>query len=378
MSSTTRSIHTKQPSNSGGTEAAQGYLFQHHVCVSVLLDMLSQANFRTVYVETHDDITVIHADGKGELIQVKTTDKEQFWSIALLTESKTDKQGKKKADSSMLHTSLAGDDFDETVIFRIVTSINAKTELKPLKLPRDSKARDMKDKEFEALVDALNTKLGSFKSGNGNGAEYWVKNTVWECPGEMGAVKDANRTKLRKLLESIGEQLSYDQEDKIYDSLLAKVFHAAAADFTLRPTDKCFDKGTLQSWLENEARGITISAPATSTKLREKLDKAKVSPLDQISAFNARMAYRKATLDQGYMSLSSWEPMQREVETRLAQLRVLMDIDLEPEGLQFLAKCNSELKQVKNDLADPIQEHLIIGFMYDLTSRCLHRFTKVV
>ena len=119
MSLQARSIHTKQPSNSGGTEAAQGYLFQHHVCVSVLLDMLSQGEYQTVYVETHDDITAIKLDGNGELIQVKTTDKDQLWTLAMLTEQSTGKDGKKKPDSSMLHTSLSGDDFDETVIFRI-------------------------------------------------------------------------------------------------------------------------------------------------------------------------------------------------------------------------------------------------------------------
>lgn len=378
MSTSLRSVHTKQPSNSGGTEAAQGYLFQHHVCVSFMLDMLAKSEIVTIYVETHDDITLILSDGKVELVQVKTTDKDQLWTIAMLTENKIGHDKKKKADSSMLHTSLSGDDFDETAIFRIVTSLAAKKELKCLRLPRDSALRDIKDADFKTLVDELNKKLATFESGNKNGGEYWAKNTFWDCPGELEAVRQGNNTKLRKHLESIGEQLSTDQEEKIYDSLLSKVFHAAAADFSLRPDQKRFNKADIESWLNKEATGITMSVPATSTKLQEKLNKAKISPLDQQSAFRSRMAYRKATLEPKYMSLSSWEPMQREVETRLSALRIKMDLGQEAEGLPFLAKCNDELKEIKNTLSDSILEHLIFGYMYDLTSRCLHRFTKVV
>lgn len=373
-----RSVHSKQPSNSGGTEAAQGYLFQHHVSVSILLDMMQNAEIETVYIETHDDITLVLKDGKVELVQVKTTDKDQLWTIALLTQTSTGRDGKKKANSSMLHTSLGGDDLHEVAIFRIVTSLGAKKELKGLKLPRDSAQRDTKNKDFKTLVDSLEAKLGNFKSGNGNGGEYWAKNTFWECPGDLDAVKNANSTKLRKLLESLGEQLSQDQETKIYDSLLSKVFHAAAADFALRPDQKRFEKATLLSWLTDEARGITFNAPGSGTKLQRKLTKASVPPSDQVSAFNARMAYRNATLSQQYLSLSSWEPMQSEVEIRLAALRVEMDIGKIDEGLPFISKCNKELKEIRRSLPDPILEYLIVGYMYDLTSRCLHRFTKVV
>ncbi|MDP3506484.1 MAG: dsDNA nuclease domain-containing protein [Candidatus Melainabacteria bacterium] len=378
VSATSRSIHEKQPRNSGGTDAAQGYLFQHHVSISFILDMLTNPALQTIYVETHDDVTAIHSDNKAELIQVKTTDKEQFWSIAMLSESKSDKQGKKKPNSSMLHTSLAGDEFDEKAIFRIVTSVDAKKELGPLKLKRDHVKRSARDETFKALIDTLHAKLDGFQSDNKNGAEYWALNTLWDFRGTREAVENDNGTKLRKLLETMGEQLPFDQERKIYEALLAQVFNAAAANFNLRLDQKRFEKPAIQSWLENEARNITLSAPAMSSKLQEKLNKAKITNEDQYSAFRARMAYRKATFDQQYMALKSWEPMQFEVETRLAALRARMDTGQEPEGMLFLTKCFDELKDIKQCLPDHLHDHILHGYMYDLASRCLHRFTKVV
>ena len=65
---------------------------------------------------------------------------------------------------------------------------------------------------------------------------------------------------------------------------------------------------------------------------------------------------------------------------KLHDLKIdLFSNEINLDGMQFLKLCNDEVKKLSETMGTPengLSSKLGKGIMYDLTSKCIHRFTK--
>jgi hypothetical protein len=139
------SIHDLQPLEEGGSIARQGFLYQDHVAASFCIEMLSDKRLTEVWCETEDDVTLIwQIDGTAlvEFVQVKATELDQLWTVALLCNGD---------EKSIVARSIAHDRCAERCCFRIVTRQNVSLEVRPLLLLRDHSNRHLTERDTLVL-----------------------------------------------------------------------------------------------------------------------------------------------------------------------------------------------------------------------------------
>ena len=109
MQETTKpSIHSLRPLESGGTISRGGFIYQDHVAVSFLLDMVADELLEEVWCETHDDITLLKRGYNGqevEFVQVKNVVLDSLWSPARLCQREKTNANTDGYGSSLLEKS---------------------------------------------------------------------------------------------------------------------------------------------------------------------------------------------------------------------------------------------------------------------------------
>src|SRR4051794_33444511 len=86
------SIFDLPPLEEGGPIARTGFTYQDHVAAALCLEMARGCDIEVVGCETHDDIILKKKSGGttvAELVQVKSDELDQLWSIAKICERKT-------------------------------------------------------------------------------------------------------------------------------------------------------------------------------------------------------------------------------------------------------------------------------------------------
>lgn len=91
-----RSIEINVPTENGGSEAALGLDYQHHIFARKCIEMLSNRNIREIVCEFHQDGAQIDYDGRYRLISVKKP--KSRWKLEDLTRVK---RGKKSILASL-------------------------------------------------------------------------------------------------------------------------------------------------------------------------------------------------------------------------------------------------------------------------------------
>ena len=116
--------------------ARRGFAYQDFIAAQCVLAMIEDEMVLKVHCETLDDIVIQRrvegAPNTAEFVQVKRNDFDQLWSAAQLYKRKDGAAG-----TSLYEKSLAKDCVKETALFRIVTSRDVSSALKPLTYPRE-------------------------------------------------------------------------------------------------------------------------------------------------------------------------------------------------------------------------------------------------
>ena len=383
MHDTTRpSIHSLKPLESGGTIARGGFIYQDHIAVSFLLDMVADELLEEVWCETHDDITLLKRGYNGEeveFVQVKNVHLDSFWSTTKLcqrekTSTNTDGHG-----SSLLEKSFAHDRCAEPCKFRIVTSLPTNASLKVLTLPFDSPIREIGSDEFNKLTATVRKKFGTLISPNNNDVVYWLSNAKWQVESEK-EIRISNVARLMKIISNKGIHLAGEVvETKIYPQILDLVQNAAAASWETNEKAKKIIRREFLDWLDNIIRNeqYPLSAGA-GEKLKEKMMRAKIAKDYIITAQDERRKFRQERLAPRYLDLTDLELIEGEVLSELESLRLRLDSGEFTEGTPFLKTCHDKLRELQGTLQvkSKLPLHYLDGCMYDITDRCAHRYHK--
>ena len=373
------SIHKLPLSETGGTDARRGLDYQDDAAAAFCLEMVSSDTLLQVQCETYDDITIIWQDDtaeKVEFIQVKKIDLDQLWSIAKLCERE------KGNGTSILEKSLKREGCVEECIFRIVTDIDVKSELDLLTYSSDDSRRDINTTEFKSLCDAVSKKIGEFKSPKGNDCTHWLHNTYWDVRGSREALRNANILLLQKLVHhQMGEHLAPDQASKIYDKLLRKVHDAAGPEKKANPNDKIIKRDDLLEWLKAVVNDNLYPGTIGNENLKKKMAEASLPTTSISTAVEQRRQYRRERLSPTYLSLEDVEKVESNVLAELHHAYSQLEAEkIHDTGPQFHSRCLEILKKIKASESESTDTPLAFyqGYMYDITNRCFHRFSREV
>jgi hypothetical protein len=94
------------------------------------------------------------------------------------------------------------------------------------------------------------------------------------------------------------------------------------------------------------------------------------------TAQEQRRFYRIRTLNPSYMDLSKREELEMETQAELHNLKAKLDAGkFGDTGVEFHSRCLESLKQIQAK-TENVPLSILQGYMYNLTDRCLHRFTR--
>lgn len=380
---TPKSIHELPPLEIGGIEARIGFSIQDHIAVNLCLELLDNDRLKEVWCENQDDITLIwnnNGQDEVEFVQVKGSKLDQFWSIAKLC-TREKRNDKYVIGSSILERSLANDRCSEATSFRIVTIRPVNNELRLLKYRINSQFRISSQNKIEELILSIGKRLGSFKSENNNGHDYWITHTVWEEIHSPESLKNKNLSKLRNLVEAQSENLFTDQLEELHEKLLTKVHDAAIKRWRNNTEGKKIKKSDCAKWFADQLQKVLYPiALGGGAKVRDKMARALI-PQDTIdTAIDQKRRYRAQILKPQYLKSQDIRLTEGEVIATLQDLRSQLDSGSIPDtGIEFHSRCLQRLSKLQDQLPISPSPPLVFlqGFMYNIVDRCQHRFVRI-
>lgn len=360
------------PLELGGVYARIGMSFQDHVAAGFLMGMVADDRLLEVWCENQDDVTLIWRHDTSqvvEFVQVKSAELDHLWSVSELC-----RRTNGRAGTSVLERSLAYDRADEVATFRLVTTRDVAKELAILKNPCHSASRD--SNALLPLRRRIETALPNVKSPNGHDILYWLENALWEVRHSESAVRADNLLGVSSVVHLSGEYLAPDQIEDLYERVRKIAYDAALAKWSVDADSKRvrrFDFATRVRKLVMDANHPSLRR----NKLRDKLVAANV-PLDVIDgAQRHRQAYRAERLQPRYVTTTAADLVDLEVDTVLSGLRAQLDAGAHVDGILFHNRCVEDLEMLRLELKKGrVPKFYVQGCMYDITDRCLHRFTK--
>ncbi len=340
------------------------------------IEMVTAATLLEVWCETYDDIVLVWSLPTGlermEFVQVKNEELDQLYSVAKVLVRESAKEG-----TSLFERSLARDTCTEATRFRLITSRQLQPDLKPLTFSRDDESRKTQTAELAALLVEMEKKpAASCLSPKGNGLKYWLENLLWEYYSEP-ALAASNCLRLAKYLEAAAIPVYTDTIEDLYQQLLWRVKTAAEATFQPSRAAKVLRKDDLAFWLREKVAGSpTVGSDA---RLREKLLSAKQADDTIVSAIEMRRNYNQERRRPSYLSLDHSNLVTEKIRGVLHHLKGRLDSGELPEGQAFHGTCVERVIAVKDDcdgISPKPPEGLLLGCMYEIASRCRHRFIR--
>lgn len=340
------------------------------------MEMVAGQNLLEVWCETYDDVVLVRSLGNGselmEFVQVKNEELDQLYSSAVLLARESGKEG-----SSIFERSLVRDNCTEQVRFRLVTSRQIQPGLKPLTYDRDDDSRKIGAMAFAAMRAEMQSKpAAAFLSPKNNGLDYWLERTLWETYAEQ-ALNSANCIRLTKFLEDAAIPVYTDTTEELYQQLLGRVKSAAEASFVTNRAGKILKKDYLAHWLRE--RAAPLPTKGSDAKLREKLLPARQAEDAISTAIEMRRNYNQERRRPSYLNLDHSKLVTEKVRGVLHHLRGKLDAGDLPEGESFHGTCVEKVIAVKDDcegVTPKPPEGLLLGCMYEIASRCRHRFVR--
>lgn len=370
------------PLEQGGRVARDGFDYQDHVAAGKCLDMLLGGGPAEVWCEAEDDIVLVCLDGGSELfefVQVKGNDLGQAWTVAELCRREAAKAGGGPG-RCIVEKSLAHDRADEKCRFRVVSRWNPDGALSPLMAEFSTQARAASLAGIQAAGESIAGKLGECTSPNGNGLDFWAKNTVWEVRATTLDLRNANLLKLERLLQIGGQNLVYEQREQLYLRLFLRVQDASLACGRAQKDAKRLKRADLLTWIQEQMNAILHPFPAgTSANLVRKLTAARVSGASIEAAQEQRRRYLQEVRTPKFLSLAGRDDVEAQALARLHRLKTQLDAgEFLDNGPQFLSRCQQALLDLRATLNATPQpsDWLMFGYLYDVMNRCQHELVR--
>lgn len=373
------SVDDLAPSEEGGPIARSGFDYQDEVGVSFLLDMLEDTAIQKVHFETHDDLVIVMAGEPcsiAEFVQVKAGEINQLWTVAFLCKNENG------TGTSVLERSLGRDCCREQSLFRLITLRQVASELKPLTFPRDAPGRQLTEPAMAALLKAFEDKKLACVSKKGNDVKFWVANCLWQERPNQSAIREMNFSRLVRLANRRGFSLFSEQCDQLLENLRLRVKTAGAARWISNRDQKIVTRAQICSWLDHRLAELRngVASPSGG-RLAGKMEEAGLSEEQVRMAVDLRLSYAKVVRTSRYMTTKNADKLQFRVKSELASLRArMMSGQLQLNGQGFHLLCLERMDVINSERGSDTddQSGFLKGCMYDITDRCLHRFSKPV
>lgn len=372
------SIDTAQPMEEGGPIARTGFNYQDEIAVGFLIEMLTNPTLIKMHFETHDDIVLVWMCGdqrRAEYVQVKAGEEEKFWSVADICQRK-----EAKAGTSIFEKSLGRDGHQEDALFRLVTLRPVVAALKPLTYPRFSDGRQSASEDIALLLQDIDKRCPGFKSPKGADSAFWAGNCLWDHRDSERSVERENLVRLMRLAHQEGRSILFEPAEVLLLELRAKAKAAGGAKWLPDPAKKVIAREELRAWWNSRVTEIVDGVSTRSGgKLLAKMTEAGLP--DEMAALAAvlRRDYASETRAPRYLEASDAERLQRRVRSEVASLRAqFLAGELNVDPVKFHALCVSRMDAVNAQRADAEEDRsaFLKGCLYDITDRCLLRFTR--
>lgn len=377
-----KSIFDLEPLEQGGEVARRGLGFQDHIVAGLCIDALLDPSIKEIWCETHDDVMLLLETSSGfriEFIQVKGNEFDQLWSIAKLVEVESTADGK-RAGKCIIEKSLANDRCSEPCCFRIATARPINKDLEPLSFPRDGEARTKAATELSQLATKLGQKLASLRSPNNHDVVFWVQHTYWQVAHSLDSEKHRNVQRLHSVINGLGYLIAPDQLEEVYAKLVRKAWDAATAKFRNAPSEKKIKRDELIAWIRRTVDQMLHPAQAAGRRLESKMKRA-ILPEDVVkTALEQRSEYLREILQPKYLDIEERRQLESEISATLLVLRAKLDSgERSDNGLQFHSRCLQQIEALStaSQSSGRVPKSFLFGCMYNITDRCLHRFTQV-
>jgi hypothetical protein len=248
-------ISASGESDAVGVAARKGFRFQDVVAASLAVDMLANPLLEQIECETADDIVLRWSASSGvdiEYVQVKTTEDDSKWNITELTA-----QEKGKKFSSIAEKSLICDRFGGKPRFRIVSTRDVKSDLKPFCI--EWQFRNPFDANLINIVDRISKKLKDSISPSGRNMNDWANALFWRVEPSIDSLKAETINKLLRLAQGQGLSPPWSVINDTYTRLLARMVDMADASKT-QPTDKRWSRTDILAWWRSELSSMQAAA----------------------------------------------------------------------------------------------------------------------
>jgi hypothetical protein len=371
------SVDHIKPSNEGGPNARIGFNYQDEVAVSFLIEMLNDPEIIKVHLETHDDLVLVrrvNSIATAEFIQVKAAELDKLWSVSDLCRRENG------PGTSIFEASLNRDGCAEKSTFRVVTLRPVVDELRLLTFFPGSSGREPCNSRFLNLSNEIWNRFSDVRSPKGNGASYWLKHCFWDVRHSEHALASSNFNLLLRISFAEEKGLLPEHIDTLLNELRAWAKNAGGARWEPDRSTKIISRDTLVAWWTKRTTEILDGASAVSGgKLRGKMRDALLEEDQVRMAVELRRDYSRMIRTSRYMESSFAQRLQSRVKSELASLRarfIARQIPL--DSAAFHALCLERMNAI--NLERPVdtedQSAFLIGCMYDIADRCLHRFTR--
>ena len=374
------SVENAKPSEEGGPIARTGFNYQDEIAVGYLLDMLEDPSILKVHCETHDDAILISqqnasAQVVAEYVQVKASEDDKYWSVADLCV-----KVKGKAGSSIYETSLERDKHSEVSRFRIVTLRPVNGDLKILTYDRMASNRTGDSTKTTELIAAIKEKCKDAKSEKGNGADFWVRNCLWEERQGEEQNRQVNLLRVIKITQAEGRTMLFEQAETILQELRKKAKDAGDAKWAEGKEKKIIERSKLLEWWNARVQTLIEGASTISGgKLEGKMTAAQLPEPIIGLAKELRRDYAAISRTSKYNTSGDDETLRSKVKSTVQSLQSsLHSGELNLNGTEFHSLCLTRMEQINESRPEgaPDRSAFLKGCMYDIADRCLLRVER--
>jgi hypothetical protein len=340
----------------------------------------SKPDLTEVWCETYNDVVLVWENAGSETIefvQVKAENPDQLWTPAYLCKREKLKKEANGLGTSVLEKSLARDNCEERTQFRLVTTRDVISKLELLKRDRSHSDRRRDSASMVELHQEFGHLVGGFKSEKGNDYRYWLEGVLWEVH-TRDALENSNKLLIMKILEEMQLDAYSDTIEAVYQDLLTLVKTAAEQPWCNRD-QKMIKAPELRAFIENSVSPYPLLSQ--NKKLEAKMSSAGLDVTYIETAKELRRTYLTEMRSRRYLEIESLRYYTIGVLNRLLRLRSDFDSGLiRADGVHFHAECLRNIQQLIDGRPSTIKkppEGFVDGCMYDITSRCKHRFTRL-
>lgn len=217
-------------------------------------------------------------------------------------------------------------------------------------------------------------------SPKGNGAPFWLERCLWEVRHDRLAVVRANELVLLRLAAEEQLHLLPEHVEILLEELRLWVRVAGEAKWEPDRDKKILMRANMREWWERRAQEVrTGAASSAGGRLVKKLCEAGVADETVALAVDLRRDYSAAVRTSRYSGDDERTQLQGRIKSELITLRARYAAGLiDTNGVGFHALCLERLNAINREQppGSRNQEAFLLGCMYDITDRCLHRFAR--